>query len=86
MKRYIVFDLDGTLVESLPGIAEGVNRALAAMGRAPHARSAVRRMIGQGARHLCACALGYADEASAPAEDHRHRTGHLRSLHGGQPL
>ncbi len=71
MKRYIVFDLDGTLVESLPGIAEGVNRALAAMGRAPHPRSAVRRMIGQGARHLCARALGYADEQAAPAEELR---------------
>lgn len=69
MKRYIVFDLDGTLVESLPGIAEGVNRALAAMGRSPHTRAAVRGMIGQGAQHLCACALGYADVASAPADE-----------------
>lgn len=78
MKRYIVFDLDGTLVESLPGIAEGVNRALAAMGRAGHARSAVRRMIGQGARHLCACALGYADEAAAPAEELQAMHEHFR--------
>ncbi len=78
MKRYIVFDLDGTLVESLPGIAEGVNRALAAMGRAGHTRSAVRRMIGQGARHLCACALGYADEAAAPAEELQTMHEHFR--------
>ncbi len=69
MKRYIVFDLDGTLVESLPGIAEGVNRALQTLGRAPHPRAAVRRMIGQGAQHLCACALGYADVESAPADE-----------------
>lgn len=69
MKRYIVFDLDGTLVESLPGIAEGVNRALAAMGRSPHAPAAVRRMIGQGAQHLCACALGYTGVAQAPAAE-----------------
>ncbi len=69
MKRHIVFDLDGTLVESLPGIAEGVNRALAAMGRPQHPRAAVRRMIGQGAQHLCACALGYADVESAPQEE-----------------
>ena len=78
MKRYIVFDLDGTLVESLPGIAEGVNRALAVMGRAGHTRSAVRRMIGQGARHLCACALGYADEAAAPAEELQTMHEHFR--------
>lgn len=66
---YIVFDLDGTLVNSLPGIAVGVNKALASMGREPHATSAIRSMIGQGVRHLAACALGYNDEASAPADE-----------------
>lgn len=66
---YIVFDLDGTLVNSLPGIAAGVNLALESLGRTPHAESAVRAMIGQGVRHLAACALGYNDEAAAPKEE-----------------
>lgn len=66
MKRHIIFDLDGTLVDSLPGIAEGVNRALAAMGRTPLAPQQVRGMIGQGARNLCAQALGYATVETAP--------------------
>ena len=66
---YIVFDLDGTLVNSLPGIAVGVNKALVSMGREPHATSAIRSMIGQGVRHLAACALSYNDEASAPADE-----------------
>ncbi len=69
MKAFVVFDLDGTLVESLPGIAEGLNRALAAVGRTPHPESAVRGMIGRGAANLCAAALGYADAALAPAEE-----------------
>lgn len=68
MKRHIVFDLDGTLVESLPGIAEGLNRALAAVGRPAHSRSAVRKMIGRGASNLCANAIGYANAPEAPPE------------------
>ncbi len=69
MKAFVVFDLDGTLVESLPGIAEGLNRALLSVGRCPHPPSAVRGMIGRGAENLCAAALGYADAAEAPAEE-----------------
>ncbi len=69
MKAYVVFDLDGTLVESLPGIAEGLNRALQAVGRAPYPPEAVRGMIGRGAVNLCAAALGYADSLLAPAAE-----------------
>lgn len=68
MKRHIVFDLDGTLVESLPGIAEGLNRALSAVGLPTHPRSAVRKMIGRGASNLCANAIGYAQASEAPPE------------------
>ncbi len=69
MKAFIAFDLDGTLVESLPGIAEGLNRALAAVGRPPHPHAAVRGMIGHGAEHLCAAALGCAGVADAPPDE-----------------
>lgn len=31
----IVFDLDGTLVDSIGDIADGANKALAALGRPP---------------------------------------------------
>ncbi len=67
-KRHLVFDLDGTLVDSLPGIAEGLNRALEGMGLPTHSPDAVRGMIGRGAGNLCAAALGWADAASAPRE------------------
>lgn len=69
MNRHIVFDLDGTLVESLPGIAEGVNRALAAMHQSTLLPQQVRGMIGQGARNLCAQALGYAGVELAPPDE-----------------
>lgn len=69
LSRHIVFDLDGTLVDSLPGIAEGVNRALRSLGKTPHPQEQVRGMIGRGAANLCAAAIGYADVSLAPAEE-----------------
>ncbi len=69
MKQGIVFDLDGTLVDSLPGIAEGVNRALELLGRPRRAVEDIRSMIGRGARNLCAQALGYPDADHAPPEE-----------------
>lgn len=75
MKQHIVFDLDGTLVDSLPGIAEGLNRSLRHLGLPEHSPSAVRKMIGSGAANLCAQALGYASAQEAPAAE-------LEALHG----
>ena len=69
MKKYLVFDLDGTLVDSLPGIAAGINRALSACGLPTHALEKVRGMIGRGAANLCAQAIGYPDSADAPPEE-----------------
>lgn len=44
----IIFDLDGTLVDSLPGIATALNGALAADGLPIHPADAVRRFVGDG--------------------------------------
>jgi phosphoglycolate phosphatase len=48
----MIFDLDGTLVDSLPGIANSLNRALGISGYPGHALSAVRGFIGNGSRVL----------------------------------
>jgi phosphoglycolate phosphatase len=53
----VIFDLDGTLVDSLPGIAASLNRALAACGLPGHEHRAVRAFIGSGARELARRAL-----------------------------
>jgi len=50
--RAVIFDLDGTLIDSAPDIAAVVNRVLAADGLAPHSLEAVRGMIGDGAKQL----------------------------------
>lgn len=44
----IVFDLDGTLVDSLPGITMALNAALQREGLATHPEQAVRRFVGDG--------------------------------------
>jgi phosphoglycolate phosphatase len=58
MQRALIFDLDGTLVESLPGIAASLNRALTLHGLPGHGDAAVRGFIGDGARMLVTRALG----------------------------
>jgi len=50
--RAVVFDLDGTLIDSAPDIAAVLNRVLAAQGLAPLPLAEVRGMIGDGARAL----------------------------------
>lgn len=57
MKTGFVFDLDGTLVDSIPGIARGLNLALNALGYPEHSVDAIRGMVGRGARELCLASL-----------------------------
>ncbi len=48
----VLFDLDGTLVDSLRDIAAAANAALAPFGRGPYPLSRVRRSVGGGAKRL----------------------------------
>ena len=52
MKHALIFDLDGTLVDSLPGIAATLNRTLTAHGLPGHSNAAVRGFVGNGLRNL----------------------------------
>jgi phosphoglycolate phosphatase len=52
VKHGLIFDLDGTLVDSLSGIAASVNHALSQRGHATHSLAAVQGFIGNGARML----------------------------------
>lgn len=56
MKTGLIFDLDGTLVDSLQGIAASLNQALTASGLPTHPPAVVRGFIGNGARILIECA------------------------------
>ncbi|MCC6559472.1 MAG: HAD-IA family hydrolase [Polyangiaceae bacterium] len=50
----VVFDLDGTLIDSRGDIVASVNHALAAAGRRPLPAQVIVRYVGDGARALCA--------------------------------
>ncbi|MFM7202943.1 MAG: HAD family hydrolase [Myxococcota bacterium] len=48
----LLFDLDGTLVDTLPDITTAANHALQHLGRAPVSAERVRRLVGRGAANL----------------------------------
>jgi phosphoglycolate phosphatase len=50
--RAVLFDLDGTLIDSLPDLVAAVNRMLAAWDRAPLSPDAVKALVGGGAAIL----------------------------------
>ncbi len=52
MIKLIIFDLDGTLVDSLDGIRKAANHVLLAYGFEPRTREEIFYSIGNGARHL----------------------------------
>jgi phosphoglycolate phosphatase len=58
--RAVIFDLDGTLVDSLDDITDALTGAMADIGLPAPGRDAVRRWIGGGARNLI--------EQAAPAD------------------
>lgn len=66
MTSAVLFDLDGTLIDSVPDLAEALSALLVEHGRDPLQAPAVRRMIGQGARVLIERAWGATGEPLEP--------------------
>ena len=65
MIQAVLFDLDGTLADTAPDIAAGINRMLADFGRPQLAEAEIRPLIGDGARNLLRRVL----ETSGPAPE-----------------
>jgi len=63
----ILFDLDGTLIETAPEIADAVNDTLLQFGYAPASQQQITDWIGHGTRELLIQALAQATHASAEA-------------------
>lgn len=63
MQPTLIFDLDGTLVDSLPGISASLNRTLEKSHLPGHPLAAVRNFIGDGARVLLQRAAPTASDA-----------------------
>lgn len=57
LPKSILFDLDGTLVDTAPDLAAAMNHVLALCGRSPLPVDAVRHLVGHGARALIARGL-----------------------------
>lgn len=70
--KAVLFDLDGTLADSVPDLARAVDLMLEHLGRVPVGEAPVRRWIGNGARRLVERALtGQFDGHAEPADlDH----------------
>jgi phosphoglycolate phosphatase len=64
--RLVVFDLDGTLVDSRRDLAESANALLYENGCPPHSEAAIGRMVGDGAATLVARAFAAAGVKAPP--------------------
>lgn len=63
----ILFDLDGTLIETAPEIADAVNDTLVQFDRAPVTQQQVNDWIGHGTRELLIQALAFTGQTTADA-------------------
>lgn len=68
--RAVLFDLDGTLVDSVPDLTRCVNAARNAVGLPAAAQAQVRSWVGNGAARLLHRALTGQPDGVAPAEQH----------------
>lgn len=70
-----LFDLDGTLLDTLEDLANATNRALASAAYPVHPVSAYRRFVGNGLRTLVSRALPAGEDASSALDELVRRTG-----------
>ncbi len=67
----IVFDLDGTLVDTAPDLVAATNHVLGHLKLSPIADEHLRPWIGYGAKHMIERAVGEAGHQLGPGEDER---------------
>lgn len=68
LPRLVMFDLDGTLIDSVPDLAQAVDLMLTELGRAPAGVDKVRQWVGNGAKVLVRRALAGDIEHASVAE------------------
>lgn len=73
LPKLVMFDLDGTLIDSVPELADATDQMLQQLGRAPAGMEKVRNWVGNGAPTLVRRALAddY-DHQGVSAEDEAH--------------
>lgn len=83
--RAILFDLDGTLVDSVPDLVRCVNAALFDLGAPAVSQAQVRGWVGNGAARLLHRALtGHAD-GIAPATQHARAMAAFNACYAAEP-
>lgn len=65
--QVVLFDLDGTLLDTAPDLALAANALLLELGRAPVTQADIRRWIGRGIAHLVQQMLSADEENPSPA-------------------
>jgi phosphoglycolate phosphatase len=60
---HLLFDLDGTLVDSFPGISRSINQTLTTVGREPVPEAQLRQFVGKRLAAIFSTLLGAEDEA-----------------------
>ncbi len=66
MKKLVIFDLDGTLLNTLDDLANAVNYTMRQLGLPEHTVGKVRQMVGNGAEKLFLRAMGEGNENLLP--------------------
>lgn len=56
-KKLLIFDFDGTLIDSVPDLADAVNNMLITLGKSPYPIDTIRNWVGNGSRLLVERAL-----------------------------
>ncbi len=75
----LIFDLDGTLINSLPGIANALNQALKQHHLPTHSLEQIKEFIGSGSHALCKLAANTQDETLINQLDQAFKT-HYQQL------
>ncbi len=76
--RLAIFDLDGTIVDAFPAIADSINHMLKKMGHPPQSLRAVKRSVGWGVSSLVSCFVPKEKAAHALAIFRAHHDVRLR--------
>ena len=56
-KQLLIFDFDGTLIDSVPDLADATNAMLTTLGKAPYPLDTIRNWVGNGSKMLVERAL-----------------------------
>ncbi len=78
----VLFDLDGTLVDSVPDLAQSVNYAMRQLDRPQHTVEQVRQWVGNGMDRLLHRALTNSVEDDADADLHAVAKRHFSTWYG----